>query len=196
MDMIFYFGLLFEAGEKIENARVKPDRKTSFSYRFSPDDQDYYIYDRNINFSEFQKHSRNLADTHQFVVVTDIADFYPRIYLHRLEGASSASLPALPDHAKAIVNLFKGWNQRVSYGIPVGNSPSRLLAEIVIDDIDRTLLAEEMIFTRYVDDFRIFCDFRQEAYKCLVKLANVLYRVAWINFTSTEDQNSHVTRVY
>lgn len=175
LDMAFYFGLLYEAGEKIENSRVKPDRKVSFSYRFSPDDQDYFLFDRNINFSEFQKYCRELADNHQFVVVTDIADFYPRIYLHRLENALSASLATLPDHAKAIIKLIKGWNQNVSYGIPVGNSPSRLLAEIVIDDIDRTLLAEGMVFTRYVDDFRIFCDSRQEAYKCLARLANALH---------------------
>ena len=173
--MIFYFGLFLEVGEKIENSRVKADRKVSFSYRFAPENTDYFVYDRNINFSGFQNYCGELAKNHQFVVVTDIADFYPRIYLHRLENALSAPLSTLPDHAKAIVKLIKGWNQNVSYGIPVGNSPSRLLAEIVIDDIDRTLLAEGMIFTRFVDDYRIFCDSRQEAYKCLARLANALH---------------------
>ncbi len=174
-DMIFYFGLFLEVGEKIENARVKADKNISFSYRFAPDNTDYFAFDRNINFSKFQTYCRELANNHQFVVVTDIADFYPRIYLHRLENALSASLSSLPNHAKAIVKLIKGWNQNVSYGIPVGNSPSRLLAEIVIDDIDRTLLAEGMVFTRFVDDYRIFCNSRQEAYKCLARLANALH---------------------
>lgn len=175
LDMIFYFGLLYEAGEEIENNRVKADRKVSFSYRFSPDDKDYFLFDRNINFSEFQKNSRDLAAHHKFVVVTDIADFYPRIYFHRLENALSTSLSKLPNHGKVIGNLIKGWNQHVSYGIPIGNSPSRLLAEIVIDDIDRILLAEGIVFTRYVDDYRIFCASRQEAYRCLVRLANALH---------------------
>jgi len=175
LDMIFYFGLLFEAGEKIESARVKADRKISFSYRFAPDNTDYLLFDRSVNYAEFQKYCGELVNNHQFVVVTDIADFYPRIYLHRLENALSAALPSLPDHSKAIIKLMKGWNQNVSYGIPVGNSPSRLLVEIVIDDIDRMLLAEGMVFTRFVDDYRIFCDSRQEAYRCLARLANALH---------------------
>ena len=175
MDMIFYFGLFLEVGEKIEKSRVAADRKISFSSRFSLDNTDYFVYNRNINYIEFQKYSRELANEHPFVVITDIADFYPRIYLHRLENTLSASLNTLPDHAKALIKLIKGWNQNVSYGIPVGNSPSRLLAEIVIDDIDRLLLAEGMVFTRYVDDYRIFCETRQEAYKCLARLANALH---------------------
>jgi hypothetical protein len=175
LDMIFYFALLFETGEKIEKARVKAERKVSFSYRFRPDSNDYFLFDKNVNFSAFQTYCHELAASHQFVVVTDIADFYPRIYLHRLENALSACLINLPDHSKAIVKLIKGWNQNVSYGIPVGSSPSRLLAEIVIDDIDRTLLAEGMTFARFVDDYRIFCDSRQEAYKCLARLANALH---------------------
>lgn len=175
LDMIFYFGLLLETGENIEKARIKSDRNVSFSYRFSPDNNDYFVFDRNINFPEFQTYCGDLAKNHQFVVITDIADFYPRIYLHRLENALSVSLATLPNHAKALIKLIKGWNQNVSYGIPVGNSPSRLLAEIVIDDIDRTLLAEGMVFTRYVDDYRIFCNSRQEAYKCLARLANALH---------------------
>ena len=175
LDMIFYFGLFLEAGEKIENTRLKSNRNVSFSYRFAPDSNNYLVFDTNVNFSKFQTYCSELANNHEFVVVTDIADFYPRIYLHRLENALSASLTMLPDHSKAIIKLIKGWNQNVSYGIPVGNSPSRLLAEIVIDDIDRTLLAEGMIFTRFVDDYRIFCDSRQEAYKCLARLANALH---------------------
>ena len=175
LDMIFYFGLFLEVGEQIEKARLEADKKISFSYRFLPVDRDFYVFDRDVNFSEFQKYSYELATKHQFVAITDIADFYPRIYLHRLENALNKALPNFSNHAKAIIKLIKGWNQNVSYGIPVGNSPSRLLAEIIIDDVDRILLAERINFTRYVDDYRIFCDSRQQAYKCLVKLANVLY---------------------
>jgi Reverse transcriptase (RNA-dependent DNA polymerase) len=118
------------------------------------------------------------------VVVTDIADFYPRIYLHRLENALLTAAKSMPDHAKGMVRLLKGWNQNVSYGLPVGSNPSRLLAELVIDDVDRTLLSEGILFARYVDDYRIFCNSRHEAYQCLARLANVLYETQGLTLQS------------
>lgn len=175
VDTIFYFCLMLEAGEKIEKARLSPDKKISFSYRFSPDDKDYLVFDKTTGYPEFQKYSGELAKKHGFVVMTDIADFYPRIYHHRLENALNSALKSLPNHAKAIQGLIRNWNQSVSYGIPIGNIPSRLLADLVIDDVDRLLLSEGVTFTRFVDDYRIFCNSRQDAYKSLSKLANALY---------------------
>jgi hypothetical protein len=175
LDMLFYFAIFLEAGERIEKARLGADRRIAFSHRFRPDDSNYLVFDRDVRFAEFRLHCKELAEKYPFVVVTDISDFYPRIYQHRLESALSKALPALPFHVKAFINLLKGWYQKVSYGIPIGNTPSRLLAEIAIDDVDRMLLAEGIVFARYVDDYRIFCKSRQEAYKCLVRLANGLY---------------------
>ena len=175
VDTVFYFCLMLEAGEKLEKARLSPDKRISHSYRFSPDDKDFLVFDKTMGYSEFQEYSGEMAKKHSFVVMTDIADFYPRIYHHRLENALNSALKTLPYHAKALQNLIKSWNQSVSYGIPVGNIPSRLLAELVIDDVDRILLSEGINFTRFVDDYRIFCDSREEAYKNLSKLANALY---------------------
>jgi hypothetical protein len=175
VDTIFYFCLMMEAGENIEKARLSIDKKISFSYRFAPDNKDYLVFDKTIGYPEFQKYSGELAKKYSFVVLTDIADFYTRIYHHRLENALNSSLKSLPNHAKAIQGLMRNWNQSVSYGIPVGNIPSRLIADLVIDDVDRLLLSEGIVFTRFVDDYRIFCNSRQEAYKNLSKLANALY---------------------
>ena len=78
---------MLEAGEKIEKARLSTDKKISYSSRFSPDDKDYLVFDKTMGYSEFQKYSGEMAKKHNFVVMTDIADFYPRIYHHRLENA-------------------------------------------------------------------------------------------------------------
>lgn len=175
LDMVVYFGLFFEAGESIEKARLPADRHVAFSYRFAPDSTSYLAFSRAIGFAEFRQYCQQMARQHPFVAVTDIADFYPRIYLHRLENSLAKALQPLPNHAKAIIRLLKGWNQNISYGIPIGNSASRLFAEIAIDDIDRSLVAEGLTFTRYVDDYRLFAASRQDAYKALVRLANALY---------------------
>lgn len=184
LDMLFYLALVLEVGEQIEKSRLSASHKMAFSNRFALDNTDYLMFDRKTGYPEFQVHSGDLVKQHGYVVLADIADFYPRIYLHRLENALSSATKSLPTHAKAIIQLIKGWNQNVSYGIPVGNNPSRLLAELVIDDVDRTLFAEDVIFTRYVDDYRIFCDSRQHAYQCLARLANVLYETHGLTLQS------------
>src|SRR5688572_18895934 len=61
LDMIFYFGLIFEAGEKIESARVTADRNVSFSYRFAPDNENYLVFDNKVGFPEFRKYCHELA---------------------------------------------------------------------------------------------------------------------------------------
>ncbi len=62
----------------------------------------------------------------------------------------------------------------MSYGIPVGNNPSRMLAELVLDDFDRVLLAEGIVFARWVDDYRLFCHTKEEAHQQLARLAEII----------------------
>ncbi len=184
LDMLFYTSLFLETGELIERARLPGAQKISFSNRFLLDNTGYSVFDHTVGYPEFQAHSGELAKGAKYVVVTDIADFYPRVYFHRLEGALGPIAKTLPTHAKALALLIKGWNHNVSYGIPIGSNPSRLLAEIVLDDVDRFLVAERVTFTRFVDDYRIFCNSRQEAYQCLTRLANVLYETNGLTLQS------------
>ena len=175
LDMVFYLALCLEVGDQVEHHRIPTNQNIAFSNRFSKDDKNTLMFDRNIGYAEFQEHSRDLIEKSDFVVTADIADFYPRIYLHDLDHALTSSMKSTPTHARAISQLLKGWNQTKSYGIPVGNNPSRLFAELLLDDVDRMLLANGAVFCRYVDDYRIFCNSRQLAYQYLILLANTLY---------------------
>jgi hypothetical protein len=80
------------------------------------------------------------------------------------------------NHVKAIRNLISQWNETETYGIPVGGSPSSLLAEITISNVDEALLAQGIQFIRFNDDYRIFSDSKSQAYRHLAFLANTLYR--------------------
>lgn len=174
LDTLAYVSLIYRIGEELEKSRVKPENEIAFSSRFGPD-SDYYMFNRNIGFNEFQNRSRELSKTNSFVVLTDISDFYNRLYLHRIENALRSTAKSHPNEASTTIALIKSWNQKVSYSIPVGNNPSRLIAEIVIDDVDRALLAEGINHIRYVDDYRIFSKSPEDARKALIILANLLY---------------------
>ncbi|MDP6157150.1 MAG: reverse transcriptase, partial [Candidatus Thermoplasmatota archaeon] len=65
------------------------------------------------------------------------------IYLHRLDNALQASTNRT-SHVSLIMRLLAGWNGTETFGIPVGNDPSRILAEITISDVDEALLARRI----------------------------------------------------
>lgn len=105
----------------------------------------------------------------------DIADFYSRIYHHRLEGALSNATNKT-NHVVALMHLLSQWNGTETYGIPVGNAPSRVLAEILLSDVDEALLSIKTNFIRYNDDYRIFCGSAAEGYRIIAVLAETLYK--------------------
>jgi hypothetical protein len=98
------------------------------------------------------------------VLKADIADFYARIYHHRLENRLF-EVSTQPVFVRALMKLLEAWNGRVSYGIPIGQAASRLLAELVLDDIDRNLMDEGFIHCRWIDDYRLFCKSDREAHR-------------------------------
>lgn len=180
MDCILFTSLVYEIGTDIENYRLPKEDKVAFSNRFLPNN-DGDMYDKEYNWNAYQKRSVELLAeieddflSEPYVVVADIADFFPRIYSHPLENALSECTNK-NNHVIKIKRMISDWNYSVSYGIPVGQTATRLLSEIVLDDVDRALISEGMNHCRFVDDYRIFCKTKIEAYRCLAFLANTLF---------------------
>jgi len=175
IDSILFAAIIYEIGEDIEAARIKKEENVSFSYRFNPTNNGD-MYNLDYNWDKFIENCQGLTNSgeYKFVVVADIADFYPRIYFHPLENALK-KCSNKSNHVHTIKSMIKQWNYNISYGIPVGQSTTRLLAELVIDDVDKGLRAEGITHCRYVDDFRIFCKDKREGYESLAILANILF---------------------
>ena len=176
LDFLIFASLIRDLGEDVEARRVPRADKVLFSYRFKPS-KDGRLFDPELGYSHFVARAAELAGnkgvTH--VVGTDIADFYPRIYHHRLENALNATTKKT-NHVKAVMNLLAGWNGDETYGIPIGSGPMRLLAEATLIDVDEALLANQVTFIRFNDDYRIFAGSYAEAYRQLALLADVLHR--------------------
>ena len=172
LDFLIFSALVYEIGEDIEARRL--DDQTVVSYRFSPQ-EDGSLFDPATGYSAFQARSREMASEYNHIVVTDIADFFPRLYLHRVEGALSNATKK-NNHVRSLSQLFSQWNQTQSYGIPVGPSPSRLIAEISLDDVDKILRSEGIPFVRHMDDYRLFSNSPVQGYRQLTTLANALFK--------------------
>lgn len=176
LDFLLFASLVYEIADDIEDQRVPVDRQIVYSYRVSKGG-DGQLFDSDIGYQDFRRRANELMDEgdFSFVAIADIADFYPRIYAHRLENALTAGTTRT-NHVRAIMRMLSGWNGTESYGIPVGNQPSRLLAEAALIDVDEAMLAEGIEFVRFNDDYRIMAHSHAEAYRRLAFLADVLYR--------------------
>ena len=177
LDYLLFTATLAEIAEELESKRVPTKDNRVFSYRVDLDD-DGQFFDPAIGYREFLATSKQRLEgknSPETVATADIADFYSRIYHHRLENALIASTKSSP-HVTGIKRFLSGWNNSETFGIPIGGSGSRLLAEITLIDVDEALLASGVDFIRYNDDYRIFAKSKAEAYRNIAFLADVLYR--------------------
>lgn len=177
LDFLMFAALVREVCQDIEARRIPITKEVVFSHRVQPS-IDGRLYSNQIGYPQFVDRADELTEfptdvTH--VAVTDISDFYARIYHHRLQGALDSATRST-NHVLAIMGLLSGWNGTETFGIPVGSAPARLLAEALLCDVDDSLLANGVKFIRFNDDYRIFAKTFTEAYRHLAILADVLYR--------------------
>ena len=113
------------------------------------------------------------------VAVTNVADFFPRIYQHRLANIirSLATSTRVADVARVLVDKFllniAGGD---SYGLPVGPLASSVLAEAVLIDVDAALGDAGFDFVRWFDDYTFFCRNDAEAQQALFFLGQWLHQ--------------------
>ena len=163
LDSLFYTALVYSLAPEIEKARIPMSQRVAIAHRFRRNSSGD-MWRRGGTWEDFQKRCDELVERREInaVLKADIADFYARIYHHRLENRLY-EVSAQPVFVRALMRLLEQWNGRVSYGIPIGQAASRLLAELVLDDVDRNLIDEGYVHCRWIDDYRIFCTSYREA---------------------------------
>jgi hypothetical protein len=170
-----YTAIVLMAAEDIEKARIPITEKIVFSYRFSPSGTE--LFSKDTNYNSWRERVRELADSDscKYIVQCDIASFYDRANIHRLES-TLLSIGVDQGLVRQINGLLLLWSKKDSYGIPVGNSASRILAEAALIEIDKFLLAQKVIFSRYVDDYRFFAPDITTAQRWMNLLTTRLFR--------------------
>jgi hypothetical protein len=168
----YYLALVISIAEQIEGQRIPESSGAVFSYRFAWQDTDAKLLN-DSTWINFRNRCLELSNSFPMVVQTDISDFYPRIYHHRIQNALNR-LPSPGDIPNRIMDLLGAFSKNVSYGLPIGGPASRILAELALNDVDTLLLRRGVKFCRYADDFAIFCADRADAYRTLVFLSEKL----------------------
>lgn len=179
---VYFLSVVLSLGEEIESQRVPEEQGVVYSHRFRPGeddeatDADQSLFDRE-GWSKFQERSREMAHEAKFVVAVDIADFYGRIYHHRLEN-QLRYVDTTGERTRQIMRILGAFSNGVSYGLPVGGPAARLLSEVLLNAVDQLMLSQlsDIRFLRYADDYRFFVSSLGDAYRAIGYLSEKLQR--------------------
>lgn len=174
LETILITAAVIEIAEDLEQIKIPVSKAGPFAYRFSnADDPSVFLPNHTFHSWLRWQSAKIQNDEYSHVICTDIADFYQRIYLHRIESCLETAT-SNKGIKRFIEKYIKSIRSRQSYGIPVGGTASRLIAEAVLADSDSALVDEGYEFTRFVDDYRIFVKHEQSVYSILAFLADQL----------------------
>ena len=130
-----------------------------------------------------------LSLEYNYMFVTDITNCYPSIYTHSIawaiHGKDKCKNRAFRNNRKAIGNAIDDYIQEMQYGqtngIPLGSMLFDFIVEIVLGYADMLLadrLKEEGIedykILRYRDDYKVFCNRKEDLDKIAFSLQEVL----------------------
>ncbi|MBX3202110.1 MAG: RNA-directed DNA polymerase [Labilithrix sp.] len=170
LDAVIFAAIIRHDAKAMEKRRgARKGRVFSYPIALKANGQ---LYGTN-GYEDFWKESGRLAQSAEFVLVTDISDFYNQVYHHTLEQEFQASNMDQAG-AGAIVNLLKLCSSTTSRGLPIGPHGTHLLAELSLRQVDEALRNAGFTYVRYVDDIHVFCMSKSDGYRALHLLAQVL----------------------
>lgn len=173
VDAVIYTAMAYEIAESVEAARLPADLKAACSYRLQIHEGSFFS--AGGGYPDFDSRTVELSDQFQYILATDITDFYNQIYLHRLNNAIEFADSNLKNKAKDIESFLSRINGKTSQGIPVGPAASVVMSEALMTDVDQFLQGLGLQFTRYVDDIRIFSNETESLDAALRDLTTYLY---------------------
>ena len=170
----YFLGIVLAIADDIERARVPVEENRVFSYRYQPDPVSKRLF-TDGGWRDFQTESLRHAEASSHVVTCDIADFYSRVYHHRLENALRA-VDGANDIPWRITSLLANFSGNTSYSLPVGGPAARILAELLLNRVDRLLTVAGIDWLRFADDYHIFVDAESDGYGALLTISDLLLR--------------------
>jgi hypothetical protein len=84
--------------------------------------------------------------------------------------------------------ILQDISDNASYGLPVGGNAARILAELVLNSMDQMMISKRYRYLRFVDDFVLFADNREDAFSKLNWCADYLLRNQGLSLQKSKTQ--------
>lgn len=132
---------------------------------------------------------REMSSKSPFLVVADITSYYDSINIeilaNQLKHLNHVHLDVDKEKKKdydtviSVLNrLLTKWSRNgLKVGIPQNKDTSTFLANLLLCEVDKTMIYNKFNYYRFNDDIRIICDDRFEAQKALLLLINELNKI-------------------
>ncbi|MFN3396718.1 MAG: reverse transcriptase domain-containing protein, partial [Thermodesulfovibrionales bacterium] len=111
-----------------------------------------------------------IAEGYQYVIESDIEDFFPSVDLKRLEELIDFYIPQKDECLKNIIKksikngyILKGRHYERTKGLAQGSPLSPIFANLYLDSLDEQMRQWDVRMIRYADDFIILTKSKEEA---------------------------------
>jgi len=159
----------------IAEANERNRHEKACSYRYA--NAGPKLFDQDKSWRHFREQciqDCEALDANPIVVQTDITSFYEHIYHHRIKSLIEDLFPQAPGLALQVDRFLGKLSNGRSFGLPVGSQFSRVLAELLLTEVDEMLSDAGIQWLRYVDDFVLISKDQQDAYRSLATLSHIL----------------------
>jgi len=117
----------------------------------------------------------------RYRVSADISTCFPSIYTHSIPWALVGHARAKSNHSTTLWYNDLDKRQRdlkrgETHGIPIGPATSNLISEVILYKIDENLRDKGYRFLRFIDDYKCYCETREQAEQFLVDLERELQK--------------------
>lgn len=133
------------------------------AYRLLPDGTFEHYRQANTRRNEMEE---GFSSTRRVVVSSDIRSFFPSLTARGLMQVVG-DVSGWPE----LSQLLEWFESELGYALPEGHSASRSLANAVLMPADRAI---QQPFTRWVDDYHIFCHDFREGHEVVEQVGNSL----------------------
>ena len=200
-DRVVYAACVGACQPKIYDAVKWAQDEVDFSYRLSGDHA-LKRWFKNIygGWKSFRKTSLSKLEKFDFVVFTDISNFYDAIHIRTLTSDLS-HLSVSQEIVSILSDCLQSWDVFEGRGIPQGISASHLLAKLYLNNIDKNLKRMGYSHCRYSDDYRIFCESPSQAKSALIDITKLMrnrglkMQTAKTEIMSAEDARKEIENV-
>lgn len=170
------FWNLYLNGLGLAIAEVNEGHRSARAHSYRLATEGPTLFDRSKSWRAYKVATQSepyLEDQSAVVIQTDVSSFYEHVYHHRLENVVKDLAPR-STIANQIDRILSQLAAGRSFGLPVGGQCARILAEVMMTPIDRSLTDAGLVWHRYVDDYTLICRSQQEAYMALSTLSHAL----------------------
>lgn len=173
LDRLIYQILIDYIAPKVES---NLDRSVVFSNLLLKTDENFKMFeDSRDSYRKFMTVIEKNCGKFEYAIKTDVASYFESIHQHPLIN-SLRSIGIYPEVVNILESLLSLWRETKSYGIIQQCFPSDLLGNFHLFAIDYQLRLMGISSVRYVDDIYLFLHNKNDAFKALANLSDLLWR--------------------